>query len=384
MEANAWFELAEKQQPDYCFPNRIEDVLVLQMAKVMNPDGPRAPYYLGCLYYAARQYDLAMDNWELSARLDPSYPTVWRNLALGRFNKQGRQQEALEYMERAFRLDENDERVLMELDQLYKRLHKPHVERLAFLQQYPALIQRRDDLVLEEITLLNETGCYEEAMQKLDTHQFHPWEGGEGKVPAQYQTARVELAKQALRQHKYERAAELLCECLEYPHHLGEGKLYGAQENDFYYFLGIAYEALGQKEKARECWEEATKGPQEPAAAISYNDAKPDKIFYQGLALQRLGRQDEANGRFYRLVNYGKQHVFEHQVMDYFAVSLPDLLIWEDSLDRKNEIHCKYMLALGYFGLSNREKAEQYLSEVEALDINHQGIQALRSLMEIS
>jgi tetratricopeptide (TPR) repeat protein len=194
----------------------------------------------------------------------------------------------------------------------------------------------------------------------------------------------VELAKHALAQKEYERAARLLGECLEYPHHLGEGKLYGAQENDFYYFLGIAYEALGQAEKARECWEEATKGPQEPAAAMYYNDAKPDKIFYQGLALQRLGRQDEANGRFYRLVNYGKQHVFEHQVMDYFAVSLPDLLIWEDSLDRKNEIHCKYMLALGYFGLGNRQKAEQYLSEVEALDINHQGIQALRTLMEIS
>ena len=29
-----------------------------------------------------------------------------------------------------------------------------------------------------------------------------------------------------------------------------------------------------------------------------YNDAKPDKIFYQGLALLKLGRKDEANGRF--------------------------------------------------------------------------------------
>ena len=380
VEANAAFEQAEKVAPDYCFPNRLEDVVALGLAKTMNPDGARAPYYLGCLYYDKRQYDLAIENWEASARLNPLFPTVWRNLALARFNKQGRQQEALQYMEKAFELDTTDARMLMELDQLYRRMQKPHQFRLDFLQKYPALIRQRDDLVLEEITLLNQLGRHEEAMQKLDTHQFHPWEGGEGKVPAQYQTARVELAKQALRQHKYERAAELLCECLEYPHHLGEGKLYGAQENDFYYFLGIAYEALGQKEKARECWEEATKGPQEPAAAMYYNDAKPDKIFYQGLALQKLGRQDEANGRFYRLVNYGKQHVFEHQVMDYFAVSLPDLLIWEDSLDRKNEIHCKYMLALGYFGLSNREKAEQYLSEVEALDINHQGIQALCTL----
>ena len=293
-------------------------------------------------------------------------------------------------MERAFHLDEIDARMLMELDQLYKRLHRPHQERLDFLQKYPKLIQQRDDLVLEEITLLNQLGRYEEAMTKLDAHQFHPWEGGEGKVPAQYQICRVELAKKCLTPSPspkgegsdYLRAIKLLQECLEYPHHLGEGKLYGAQENDFYYLLGIAYDALGQKDKARDCWEMATKGPQEPAAAMYYNDAKPDKIFYQGMALLKLGREDEAHGRFYKLINYGKQHVFVPQTMDYFAVSLPDLLIWDDSLDTKNEIHCKYMLALGYYGMGDKEKALKYLEEVEALDNNHQGAQQLRSLME--
>ena len=375
------YEEAERADPAYCFPNRPEAVVALETAKREHPKGAKAPYYLGCLYYAARQYGLAIENWELSAELDPTFPTVWRNLALGRFNKQGRQQEALEYMERAFHLDENDERVLMELDQLHKRLHHPHEERLAFLQRYPQLIQRRDDLVLEEITLLNQTGRHEEAMLRLDAHQFHPWEGGEGKVSAQYQIARVELAKKAIVEKNYEKAVRLLNECLEYPHHLGEGKLFGAQENDFHYLLGIAYDALGQKNKAVACWEEATKGPREPAAAMYYNDAKPDKIFYQGMALYKLGRDGEARGRFHRLINYGKQHIFEKQVMDYFAVSLPDLLIWEESLDLKNEIHCKYMLALGYYGMGDMEHACQYLSEVEALDNNHQGIQQLETLI---
>ena len=365
----------------YCFPNRAEDIIALEAAKRLSPADAHAPYLLGCLYYAARQYDLAIENWELSARLDPKFPTVWRNLALGRFNKQDRQQEALEYMERAFSLDENDERILMELDQLRKRLHHSHQERLTFLQKYPELIQRRDDLVLEEITLLNQTGRYEEAMQKLDAHIFHPWEGGEGKVSAQYQICRVELAKQALTRRDFKDAIRLLSECLDYPHHLGEGKLYGAQENDFHYLLGLAYEGMGDMETARKYWEEATKGPQEPAAAMYYNDAKPDKIFYQGLALYKLGREGEAHGRFYRLINYGKQHIFEKQIMDYFAVSLPDLLIWEDSLDTKNLIHCKYMLALGYLGLGDNEHAQKYLAEVEALDNNHQGIQQLRTLI---
>ena len=381
--ANASFEQAEQADSTCCFPNRLEDVLALSCAKVLNPDGARAPYYLGCLYYGARQYDVAIENWEQSAALDPQFPTVWRNLALARFNKQDRQQEAVDYMEKAFALDTTDARVLMELDQLYRRMQKPHQFRLDHLQQYPELIRQRDDLVLEEITLLNQLGRFEEAKRKLDAHQFHPWEGGEGKVPAQYQIARVELAKQALQQGDTVAAIALLEECLDYPFHLGEGKLYGAQENDFYYFLGLAYEQQGNHEKARECWEEATKGPQEPAAAMYYNDAKPDKIFYQGLALLKLGRQGEANGRFYKLVNYGKQHIFEPQTMDYFAVSLPDLLIWEDSLDVKNRIHCLYMLALGYYGLGDCNRSEHYLSEVEKLDINHYGTQAFRSLMKM-
>ena len=404
-----YLKKARETNPAYCFPNRLEDAYVFQSLALMPLPDARAPYYQGCLYYDKRQYDLAVSCWERSAKIDPNFPTVWRNLALAKF-RQCRQDEALEMMERAFHLDETDSRVLMELDQLYKRLHRPHQERLDFLQRYPQLIAQRDDLVLEEITLLNQLGRYEEAMQKLDAHQFHPWEGGEGKVPAQYQICRVELAKRLLAEGVCSdhpaltgtppdsggeesvilKAIKLLKECLEYPHHLGEGKLYGAQENDFYYLLGIAYEALGDQAKAVVCWEEASKGPQEPAAAMYYNDAKPDKIFYQGMALLKLGREAEARGRFYKLINYGKQHVFEKQVMDYFAVSLPDLLIWgedrEDGsseLDTKNEIHCKYMLALGYYGMGDQEKSRKYLEEVEALDNNHQGAQQLRSLTDL-
>ena len=435
------YEEAENADSSYCFPNRPEDVIALEAAKEKNPKGARAPYYLGCLYYAARQYDLAIENWELSARLDPLFPTVWRNLALARFNKrptpqplpvrersdysqdsmgvqgnyappsQGRdggESVAVEYMERAFHLDENDERVFMELDQLYKRLHRSHAKRLAFYEKHAELIERRDDLVLEKATLLNMLGHYEEAKQLIDNRTFHPWEGGEGKVSGQYQMCRLEIAKQLLSMdngkwkvdndhadsgeannyplsivnYQLEEAKRLLEECLVFPHHLGEGKLYGAQDNDFYYFLGIAHEILGEKENATEYFQKGTAGPTEPAAAMYYNDAKPDKIFYAALCYRKLGQEDKARSLFNKLINYGKQHIFEKQTMDYFAVSLPDLLIWEDSLDQKNLIHCKYMLALGYYGMGDKEKALKYLAEVEALDNNHLGARQFRTFIE--
>ena len=352
--------------PDYCFPNRLEDARMLEAFKLIND--PKAPYYLGCLYYDKRQYDLAIENWELSAKLDPNFPTVWRNLALARFNKQGNHEQALEYMERAFHLDENDERIFMELDQLYKRLHRPHAERLAFYEQHAELIERRDDLVLEHATLLNMLGRYEEAKALIDNRIFHPWEGGEGKVSGQYQMCRLEIAKQLLQKNANDaRAKQLLEECLVFPHHLGEGKLYGSQDNDFLYFLGR--------------YEEGTVGPTEPAAAMYYNDAKPDKIFYAALCYRKLGQEDKARSLFHKLINYGKQHIFDHVVMDYFAVSLPDLLVWEGDLDELNRIHCLYLLALGYYGMGDKAKAELYLRQVEEMDNNHLGARQFRTFM---
>ena len=191
------------------------------------------------------------------------------------------------------------------------------------------------------------------------------------------------MAKQAIGQNRYADAVALLDECLQYPHNLGEGKLYGAQENDFYYLMGLCHKAMGQQDNAEKCFEQATLGPTEPAAAMYYNDAKPDKIFYAGLAFRALGNENKARAYFNRLVAYGKQHLHEEIVMDYFAVSLPDLQVWDGSLNEMNRIHCLYMLGLGYAGLGDKTRSNRYIDEAEKLNINHQGIQSFKSLANI-
>lgn len=374
-KAVAAFKKAEGQPADYCFPNRLEDILALECAQKMNPAGARAYYYLGNLYYDKRQHDKAIACWERSIKLDATFPIALRNLALGYFNKQQRTGEAVSLLEKAYALDESDARILMELDQLYKRLNRPHAERFAKLNARIDVVKKRDDLYLEYATLLNQLGEYAQAKTWIDARKFHPWEGGEGKVPAQYQLCRLQLAKKAIRQGDYAAAEKLLLECYEYPYHLGEGKLRGAQENDFNYWLGCAYEGMGQAEKARQCFELASIGLSEPVAAIYYNDQKPDKIFYQGMALLKLGRDEEARSRFNRLIVYGEKHLYDQIRIDYFAVSLPDLLIWEDDLTLRNRIHCHYLMGLGHLGLNHVEKARLFLSEAAQADNNHQGVQ---------
>ena len=262
----------------------------------------------------------------------------------------------------------------MELDQLYKRLNRAHGERLAFLDAHRNGVNDRDDLYLEYATLLNQSGRYDEARRLIDDRKFHPWEGGEGKVPAQYQLARTELARKALAAGRWQEAVALLEACFVYPHNLGEGKLHGAQENDFNYWLGVAYAGMGDRTKAESYFTLASEGLSDPTDARYYNDQKPDKIFYQGLALLQLGRSDEARSRFNKLIAYGEKHLFDRVKIDYFAVSLPDLLIWEDDLDRRNRIHCNYMMGLGHLGLGNCDQAQKFLEEAAALDNNHQGV----------
>jgi len=369
------FVKAAAHAPEFCFPNRLEAILALECAQAVNLSDAKAPYYLGNLWYDKHQYAEAIICWEKSEELDETFPTVLRNLSLAYFNKLNQPEKAVEYLERAFELDTTDARILMELDQLYKRLCRPHAERLEFLEKHFHLVIQRDDVYLEYVTLCNQLGNYNKAIEMIVKRKFHPWEGGEGKVPTQYQLARVELAKQCLAKNDYFQAIKLLNECLIYPHNLGEGKLHGAQENDFHYWLGCAYEGLGETNEARKYFELAKDGNTEPAAAFFYNDQKPDKIFYQGLALKKLNRPEEAELRFKKLIDYGTQHFDDIVKMDYFAVSLPDLLIWDDDLTYRNKIHCHYLMGLGFLGLNNKSKAEFHLQKAGDMDINHQGIQ---------
>lgn len=374
-EAAGVIKTAEQKQPGCCFPNQLEAILALQAAMQLVDHTPKAAYLLGNLWYDKRQYAEAIACWEQSKQLDETFPTILRNLSLAYFNKLDKKEEAILLLEKAFALETTDARILMELDQLYKRLNRSHQERLSFLDKYKEIVWKRDDLYLEYVTLLNQLGRYSEAMQLIDQRKFHPWEGGEGKVPAQYQIARLELAKQHIQKENYNEALTLIDECYTYPHHLGEGKLYGAQENDFDYYKGCALKGLDKRAEANTYFEKASIGNTEPAAAMYYNDQKPDKIFYQGLALYKLGKEDEARSRFNKLISYGEKHLFDKFKMDYFAVSLPDLQIWEDDMTKKNWIHCNYLMGLGHLGLGNKKKAAFYLHAAAILDNNHQGVQ---------
>lgn len=367
------FQMAAQSSPDYCFPNRIECVAALETAMRLNPDDARAPYYLGNFWYARRQYDDATACWERAIELDPQFPTAHRNLGLALMNKRGDSERALSHYERAFALNQSDARILFELDQLYVKIGKAPAERLAFLNEHHACVVRRDDLTIEMATLLNLLGRPAEALDIIMKRVFHPWEGGEGKVTKQYVTSLIQMARDHIRHCEFDRAIVCLTRARSYPHNLGEGKLLTAPENDVFYYLGLAYESRGDATTARQYYEAAAMGSFEPASPRYYNDQPPESIYFQGLARDKLGEHYLARSILERLIAYGEEHVHDEVTMDYFAVSLPDFLVFEDDLSLRNHIHCLYLIALGHLGLGNHGRAARYFDDVLSRDPNHLG-----------
>ena len=263
--------------------------------------------------------------------------------------------------------------MLFELDQLAKRLAHPPPQRLERLAEHAPLVALRDDLSLEYVTLLNVLGHHQQALDTLFARRFHPWEGGEGKVPAQYTLCLTQLARKSIAARQFEAALRWLEQAERWPHALGEGRLPGHQENNVRYWQGVALQRLGRESDANAAFEQAARGISQPSDPMYYNDQPPEMIYYQGLALTVLGREEQAAARFQSLLDYGKVHLADEPQIDFFAVSLPDFLVFEEDLQRRNELHCRFMLALGMLGQNRIKEAIEQFDLVLAVDPSHRG-----------
>lgn len=372
-KAKEAFENGEKSCPDYCFPNRVEEIRILDAVIEALQQAPMAHYYLGNLLYDKKQYEEAASHWKTAVKEKEDLSPAYRNLAIYYYNKENDAPKALEVMERACALDPEYPRIWLEYDQLSARMNLPVEKRLEIMESHPAVTAGRDDLYLRYLTLLNDVGRYQEALDGLASRQFHPWEGGEGKVSSQYKYALTHLAMAKLDEKQPQEALKLLEATLSYPNNLGEGKLPNVPDNEAHYYMGLAYKQLGETEKAEEYFRRAASGPQEPGSVLYYNDQPSDFIYYQGLANLELGLDHAAKKSFHQLLTFGEQHLFDEVEYDFFAVSLPEIEVFQEDLELRNIQYCNYLRALGHLGLGENEKARELFREILAKQSDYQG-----------
>lgn len=372
-EAIRNFKTGEAANPDYCFPNRIEEIEILSTAIQILDQAAMAHYYLGNLYYDKKQYQLATNHWNTAVDENSKLAMAWRNLSISYYNKQNDGKKALAAMEQACTLDPDYPRFCLEHDQLSAKMNVSLTDRLQSLEAHKELLKSRDDLFLRYITLLNCIGNYDDAYHALMNHRFHPWEGGEGKVSLQYRYALIHKAIIELEADRPEKALEFLFATLNYPENLGEGKLPNVPDNQAYYYIGLSYRQLNDIVNMEKYLKLATCGEQEPCSAIYYNEQPSDFIYYQGLAYETLGQNDRAKRAFHKLISYGEKHIFDHVTYDYFAVSLPEIEVYQEDLQLRNSTYCNYLMALGYLGLGNKDKANELFTVILSMQADYQG-----------
>ena len=359
--------MAEECSPEGCFPNGLDDIAVLQYA-IRETDSAMARYYLGCLLYDKEQWDPAIRLWEQAAVKRPKLAVIHRNLAVAYYNVLRDADAARREMEKAFYLDEKDAGVFLELDQLNKKLGVSFARRLERYEKYAHLVETRDDLYVEYITLLNMTDQYEKAHDLTMQHRFHVWEGCEGQISAQYVRSLLEMANHALVQGDALQAERYLLHALTLPENLGEGRLEAATDNHIYYHLGLALELQEKYDEADRYYKKATLGDS-GESGIRCDDRLPaDRILYQGFAFLKLGKDEEGYRCFDRLISYGEEHLEDEIDTTYQRVPSWGLQTFTEDHSVRNRAHCYYLMGLGYLGYGDTQTANSCFSKAVEIE----------------
>jgi tetratricopeptide (TPR) repeat protein len=337
-------------------------MIVLEETVKRNPSCARAHYYLGNLYYDKRRYEDAIRCWRSSIELDDKFSIPFRNLGIAEFNILHDAVAADRMYARAFNVSPTDARVLYEWDQLKKRagLASPE-ERLRLLKERKDLVAQRDDLTMEYITLQNQRGQWQSALEQLSARRFSPWEGGEGLVSGQYVHAHRALGIAALCAGKPLDALEQFEAARHYPMNLGEGKHLLTRERDLDYFSGLAAEELGDANLAQLHWKAAAA----PLAKLGVHS------YFQALSLQALGNRAAAREVALKLEAFATKQMEAEPKTDYFATSLPNMLLFDDDLEKRNRVESLLLIAMASHGLGEAEKATRLLQRVLDADPNH-------------
>jgi tetratricopeptide (TPR) repeat protein len=340
---------ARDGSPDYFFPSRIEEMLVLEWALRQPGDDPAAAYALGNYYFDKHRHADAIAAWEKAVDARTLIPQVYRNLGIACWNTYRDGQKASAFYEKAIALDPADPRLVSEFDQLAQKRDLPPDQRLEYLEARHDLVLKRDDATVALAELHNRTGHPRKALDLILSRRFHPWEGGEGAVLRQFTTAHLLLGQNALEAGDARTALDHFTSAMDTPESLGEAYHPLQAKADVNYWIGRARKALGDTEKADGHFRLSAEESGD-FAGMEVTLHSP-LSYYRGLSLLELGKTDEARALFEDLLAFGEEGLKKTAVIDYFATSLPDLLVFDEDLQARADAEHQHLVDLARQGL---------------------------------
>lgn len=379
-QAKSEFAVAAAAPADWCFPSRLEEIQVLQAAIACGSHDGLARLLLGQLFYDRKRHLEAAELWEQAALLRPRDSLVWRNLGVARFNVKGDATGACEAYKTARKCNPDDARILYESDQLAKVMRVSVAERLADLQRNVHLVARRDDLSLELAALLNQSGKPEKALEMMLTRQFQPWEGGEGLILEEFLRAKIISGISHLIRGQANSAVDDFSSTLRPPENLGETWHPLANRSEVYYWLGEAHAAAENLADAHKWWTKAAEsaGDFQQMAVTPYSE----KTLFQILSLQRLKRLAEAKDLIEKLRLYAEELLRHPATIDYFATSLPTLLLFNTDLQTAQALKARFLMSQVHLAAGDIQAAHELAEDILRQNPSHSGAADMQYILQ--
>jgi hypothetical protein len=93
--------------------------------------------------------------------------------------------------------------------------------------------------------------------------------------------------------------------------------------------------------------------------------------YYRALALRSLDRESQAVSLLKELLDFASRQLDAVVRIDYFATSLPNFLLFDDDLQKRNRTECLFLRGLAKLGLRQIEESAADFREALTLDVNH-------------
>jgi len=290
---------AAAQSPDYVFPFQSEAIPVLRRAIGANPQDARAPYYLGNLLFDSQPVE-ALKLWEQSAKLDPNFAIVHRNIAEALLHQKpaGDTNRAIAELEQAVACPVKYAMHFTELDELYAATGASPEKRLALLEQNHATVLKRDDSLSREIGLKVFAGKYDEAIQLMKGRTFSVWEGGSLDVATHWVNAHVGRGRQEIAGRLFSDALVDFQDAQDIPENLPSANQGSeGREPEFAYWIGVALSGMGDRSGGEQSWQQALDAAPAGGGRRGARGGTPDRqpaTYYQALARRALGQTAQA------------------------------------------------------------------------------------------
>ncbi len=260
----------------------------LSEALAENQSDSLAAFYLGCLKYHLGKTDQAINTWERLVASAPGSFAGRRALGLAYSENGHGPDKAAGQLEAATVLCPSHLGTVNDLSNLYARSNR-FEEQVSMLERSLERTPGDDDLTENLVGAYLATGLYADAEQLMLSHSFSPRHRRYG-LRNKYRYLRYGLGARAYNRADYPEALRQFRLALELPVSLGVDNFQFQSTPRANYYLGLALEALGQKDEARNMYEQAISG----AKMLSVDrDSWNSENVHMAFAFNRMGQAGE-------------------------------------------------------------------------------------------